>query len=215
VGGQPFHPIWGIVVGRFRRRIDPDGVRQDFEAWWTLHEALGMRGVRGQARVMTDLEHRGGASVVDVGRREIAQPAVMVRIVVPREEIVADAPSVFDRTEPVGKLRPVLERPELGFGKRIVVAHAGPRVTRVDAEVREQLSNQLAAHRRAAVGVECQLVRPDPLLEARGFDQALRQAGVLVRGDHPAHDVATEEIQDHIQRVIQVRDRPLQLRDVP
>ena len=40
------------------------------------------------------------------------------------------------------------------------------------------------------------------------------QVGVLVRGDHPAHDVATEEIQPHTA-VIQVGDRPFQLSDIP
>lgn len=34
---------WGILGGRFRRRIDPNRVRQDFEARWALHEALGVR----------------------------------------------------------------------------------------------------------------------------------------------------------------------------
>ena len=75
--------------------------------------------------------------------------------------------------------------------------------------------DELAAHRRPAVGVDRELVRADALFDARRFDQALRQAGVLVRRDHPAHDVATEEIEDHIQRVIEIRDRALQLGDVP
>jgi hypothetical protein len=70
---------WGILGGRFRRRIDPNRVRQDFEARRALHEALGMRDVRGQARVMPDREHRGRASVVHVGRREIAEAASMRR----------------------------------------------------------------------------------------------------------------------------------------
>jgi hypothetical protein len=192
VGGQPFHPIWGILAGRFRRRIDPNRVRQDFKARRALHEALGVRRVGGHARAVTDLEGRGRAPVVDVGRREIAQPAVMVRVVVPREEIVADRTGVFEGAEPIRKLRAVFERAELRFGKRIVVAHTRPRVTRVDAEVREQLGDELAAHRRPAIGVDGQLMRADPLLEARRFDQALGQAGVLVCRDHPAHDVAAE-----------------------
>jgi hypothetical protein len=120
---------WGLLAGRFRRRVDPNGVRQDFEARRALHEALGMRGVRGQARVVTDLEYRGGAPVVDVGRRELAQPAVMVRVVVPREEIPAHAAGVFNGAESIRKLRSVFERAELRFRKRIVVARAWPRVT--------------------------------------------------------------------------------------
>src|SRR5215207_6864731 len=95
---------WGILAGRFRRRIDPNRLRQDFEARRALHEALGMRGVRGQARVMTDLEDRGGAPVVDVGRREIAQPAVMVRVVVPREEMTSHAAAMLEGAEPIRKL---------------------------------------------------------------------------------------------------------------
>jgi hypothetical protein len=86
---------WRILVGRFRRRIDPHGVRQDFEARRALHEAIGMRGVRGQARAMTDIEDRSPVPVVDVGRREIAEAAMMMRVVVPREEIVADGAGVF------------------------------------------------------------------------------------------------------------------------
>src|SRR5712691_12628764 len=88
-------------------------------------------------------------------------------------------------------------------------------MTGADAEVCAQLGDELAAHRRPAVGVNRQLVRPDRLFEAGRFYHALRQAGVLVRRDHPAHDVPAEEIEDHIQRVIEVGDRPLQLRDVP
>jgi hypothetical protein len=87
---------WGILVRRFRRRVDPNGVRQGFDARPALHEALGMRGIRGQARAMTDLEDRGGAEVDD-RRREIGQAAVMMRVVVPREQIVADGAGIFDR----------------------------------------------------------------------------------------------------------------------
>ena len=108
---------WGFLCGRCRRRINPHCVWKDFEARRTLHEALGMRVVRGQARVMTDLEHRGGAPVVDVGWGEIGQPAVMMRLVVPREEIVADVAGVFDRAESIRKLRSVFERPELEIGR--------------------------------------------------------------------------------------------------
>ena len=117
---------WGILGGRFRRRIDPNRVRQDFTARRALHEALGMDRVGGQARAVTDLQDRRRTAVVDIGRREMAQAAVMMRVVVPREEIVADAATVGDRAEPIRKLRPVFERPKLGFGRGIVVADARP-----------------------------------------------------------------------------------------
>ena len=76
-----------------------------------------MRRVGGHTGAVTDREHRGRAPVVDVSRREIAQAAVVVRVVVPREEIAAHAAAVFDGAEPIRKLRPVFERAELRFGK--------------------------------------------------------------------------------------------------
>src|SRR3989304_7343035 len=88
---------WGILAGRFRWRIDPHRCRKRFELWRPLHEALGMGGVGDQARPMTDLEDRRRAAVVDVGRCQIPQAAVMMGVVVPREEIVADRARILDR----------------------------------------------------------------------------------------------------------------------
>ena len=93
---------WSILAGQCRRPIDPHGRWQRFWTWWPLHEPLGMGGVRGQARAVPDGEDRRGAAVVDVGRREIVEPAVMVRVVVPREQIAADGARVFERAEPSG-----------------------------------------------------------------------------------------------------------------
>ena len=85
---------WGILAGRFRRPVDPHGRRQRFGTGRPLHESLGMGGVRGQARAVPDREDCRGAVVVDGGRRQIGEPAVMVRIVVPREQIAADGARV-------------------------------------------------------------------------------------------------------------------------
>ena len=71
---------WGILTGRSRRPIDPHRRRQRLGTWWPLHEPLGMGGVRREARPLSHLEHLGGAAEVDVGRREIAEPTVMVRV---------------------------------------------------------------------------------------------------------------------------------------
>ena len=45
--------------------------------------------------------------------------------------------------------------------------------------------------------------------------QALGQVRILVPGDHPAHDVAAEEVEDHIERVVEIRNRALELGDIP
>ena len=205
----------GILAGRFRRSIDPHGRWQRFWTWWPLHEPLGMGGVRGQARAVPDREDRRGAAVVHGGWCQIAQAAVMVRVVVPREQIAADVARVCERAEPARKLRPVLYGPELRFGERIVVAHAGPRMTGVDAQIREEQRDELTAHGGPAVRVNREVVRDDTLLQAGRRNEALRQVSILVARDHPAHGVAAEEVEDDVQRVVEVRDRALELGDVP
>ena len=64
---------------------------------------------------MTDVEDRGRAAVVHVGRREIGQATVMMGVVVPREEVMTNGARMFEGTEAIRKLRPVLERAELRF----------------------------------------------------------------------------------------------------
>ena len=95
---------WGILAGRFRRPIDPHGRGQRFWTWWPLYEPLRMGGVRRQARAVPDREDRRGAAVVHGGWCQIAQAAVMVRVVVPREQIAADVARVCERAEPARKL---------------------------------------------------------------------------------------------------------------
>ena len=154
---------WGILAGRFRRPVDPHGRRQRFGTGRPLHESLGMGGVRGQARAVPDREDCRGAGVVDGGRRQLGEPAVVVRIVVPREQIAADGARVCERAEPVRKPRPVLQGPELRFRERIVVAHAGPRMTGVATQIREEQRDEFAPHGGPAVRMNRELVRSDAL----------------------------------------------------
>ena len=78
----------GILAGQCRRPIDPDRRGQRFWTWGPVHEPLG---VRGQARAVPARQDPRGAAIEDVGRRQIGQAAVMVGVVVPREQIAADA----------------------------------------------------------------------------------------------------------------------------
>ena len=159
-----------------------------------------MRRVSGLARVIPALQHRRGAAVVHIGRRQIPQAAVMMRVVVPRDQVVADRARILEGAEAARKLRSVFDRPELGFGKRIVVAHARPRVAGGDPEVGEQFGDELAPHRRATISMDGELVRRDPLLVTRRLDQALGELRALVGRDHPADDVPAEEVEDHVER---------------
>ena len=95
---------WGILAGRFRRRIDPHRLWKGFEAGRALHEALGRRCRGGQARLVPDLQDQRRAPVMDVAGCEIPQATVRMRVVVPPEEAVADRARILNRAEAVGKL---------------------------------------------------------------------------------------------------------------
>ena len=79
------------------------------------NEAFRMCGI-GRLENMSPLElDKRCATEVDVGWRVKAQARVMVRIVVPAEEPLAERSPVFDRTEALRELRSILERLELAL----------------------------------------------------------------------------------------------------
>jgi hypothetical protein len=98
------------------------------------------------------------------GRRQKPQAAVAVLLVVPAEEDLPKGPAILDRSEPLRKLRTILERFELRFGKRIVVGDLRTAMRFGDPEIGEQQRHRLALHRRAAVCMKGQLPRDDALL---------------------------------------------------
>src|SRR5690349_25124899 len=83
-----------------------------------------------------------------------------VFVVVPAEEDLAVAAGGLDRVEPVWEVGPVLQRLELCFAERVVVADVWAAVRLGDAEVGEQERHRLGGHRGARseerrVGKEC------------------------------------------------------------
>jgi len=89
------HRSWGILNGRvLRGRVDPHGLWQIGGVWPSLHEALGMRRVRGSEHVLSLLAYRSRHSVVNDGRRQEAEPAVPVLVVVPTEEVLPERPGI-------------------------------------------------------------------------------------------------------------------------
>ena len=63
-----------------------------------------------------------------------------------------------------------------------------------DAEVDEQLRDGLGGHGAAAVSVDGQLSARDGLLGAGLADEYVGELFGLAAGDHPADDVAREDI---------------------
>ena len=127
---------WGILRCRFfDRRVDPDRGRQIGRARRSVDEAFGMRHIRGGQHHGTLRAHRGGLAEVDDRRLQETEPAVVMLVVVPAKEQLAERAAIFDRSEALRKLRAVFERPEVGFGKRIVVGDVRPAVRFRDAEI--------------------------------------------------------------------------------
>ena len=78
-------------------------------------EAFGMSGVGHlEDASPLDLDERC-TTEVDVGRRVEAQARVMVLMVVPAEEALAEVAGVLERAEVLGELRAILEGLELSL----------------------------------------------------------------------------------------------------
>jgi hypothetical protein len=83
-------------------------------------------------------EDVSGLAVVDHGRRHQSKTRVVVLVVVPLEEGLAEAARVFDGTEAVRETRAVFEGAELAFRIRIVIGDMRTAVGLDDAEIGQQ-----------------------------------------------------------------------------
>ena len=82
-------------------------------------------------------------------------------------------------------------------------------------QVNQQLSHGFGAHAGAAVCMQREHTRGNVLLGHGLGDQLLGQLRALARRDHPAHDIAAEDIKDHVQMKVGPLDRAFDLGDVP
>ena len=114
--------------------------------------------------------------------------------------MLADDAGVFDGTEAGGQ---VLHGAELAFRVRVVVGDMQAAVGRGDSEIAEQEGDWLGCHRRAAVGVDGELARCNPLF-AEGFvEELFGERRAFAMGDHPPDDITAEDVQHDIE--IEVR----------
>src|ERR1035437_3268333 len=84
-----------------------------------------------------------------------------------------------------------------------------------DSQVSQHEGNRLGGHRGSAISVEVELAGNDELLVAGFADQALGQLGTFAVGDHPADDIATEDVQDHVEIEVRPLGRPQELGNIP
>jgi hypothetical protein len=159
--------------------------------------------------------HGGRLTEVDDGRREKPERAVLVRVVVPPEEVLPKCARVGDRSESLGKLRTIFERFEVRFGEGIIVRHVRAAMRLGHAEVGQEERDRLALHRGAAVRMKRELPGLNALLRAGLGNEALGERRALVRGEHPADDIAAEDVEDHIEIEVRPLGRAQEFGDVP
>jgi hypothetical protein len=126
-----------------------------------------------------------GLPVVYHGRRHQTKARMVVLVVVPLEEGLAEAASVFDGTEAIREAGAVFEGSELTFRIWIVIEDMRPAVGFDDAQIGQQQSHRFGFHGRAAIGMDGELAWYDVLLQAGVFDEPLGQHGAFAVGDHP------------------------------
>ena len=150
-----------------------------------------------------------------VDRRGGVQPnaRVSVFVVVVREEVLAEDPGVLEAPEACGERRQYFR--VLKFASENGLSHVGSRVAPRHAEVHHQLADRFGAHGPAAIGVDRERAAGDPLGENRVLDELLGELGVLVRRDQPVENIATEDVEDHVEVVEEASGRTVEFGNVP
>ncbi len=84
-----------------------------------------------------------------------------------------------------------------------------------NAEIRRQQRDRFRDHGRPAICMNGELIARNVFADATRRNQIFREHARLVRGEHPAHHVATEDIEYHVQLIPRLRRRAFQFGDVP
>ena len=156
-------------------------------------------GIEGLGPLGPDL---GGRAVVDRRRRVVADARVPVFVVVIREERLAEGPGVLDAAEAFGERRAVLEGLEIRLTVGVVVGRMGTAMAASDAQEGEQFRHRVRRHRRAPVGVDGELTGCDVVADHGVGDELFGQLAGLARRHAPRHHVATEDVDHHVEVVV-------------
>jgi hypothetical protein len=163
------------------------------------HEALRVKLIGDVEHLLTLLQDGAGLLVVHHGRREQCQARVVLFFVVPTKKSLRESATVLNAAEAVGKLRTIFHGAELTLRIGIVIGDMRTAMGLGDSQVGQEESNRLGAHRGAAIGMQSELTGEDALFGATVLDEPLCQFGTFAHGNHPAGDVATEHIEDHVE----------------
>ena len=125
--------------GLIFRAVEPDFDGQLGTAWWAVDEALRRALIRAVHRRLPLRQDGRWVTVMHGGWRQVGDPRMPMRVVIPRKEGVAPRLGVVETVEALGIVPCVLGRLALGFGAGVVVAHARPGARPDDARLVIQL----------------------------------------------------------------------------
>src|SRR5271166_237275 len=126
-------------------------------------------------------------------------PRMVMVLVVPVEELAAEASGVLDTAETFWEARLILQGLEVAFRKRVVVGRVRAVMRPGDAEVSEQERGGFRLHWAAAIGVQRELTGRHVMFFDRIVEQRLEQGGRFRIRHTPADHAAAEDVEDHIE----------------
>jgi len=97
---------------------------------------------------------------------------------------------------------------------RVIVRYVRSAVRLTDSQRDQQLGRALGDHGGAPIPVKRQLPGAYPLFPTSLPDQLMGQSRRFFVGHHPAYDIPTEDVQDHIEIKVSPFDWAPQLRNV-
>ena len=89
---------------------------------------------------------------------------------------------------------------EVCLTEGIIIRDIGSRMAFFDAQITQKECQGFGFHWFAIIGMEGQLFGLDALVGSGSGDQLTRQLSTLVFRDHPAHDVAAEDVDHSVKR---------------
>ena len=114
--------------------------------------------------------------------------------VVPSEEFLTEGAAVLNTTESIREPGPVLQTAELAFRVRVVVGNAGSAVRLGNAKAGQRERNGFGAHNFPTVSVNGELTNRYLVFLEGVLNEEFGQFGRFPFGDHPAGDVAAEDV---------------------
>ena len=162
-------------------------------------EAVGIAAESGIESGLAGDEHGVGMPVVDAVRGHVGDAGVTVGGVVPGEECLAVGSRILDAAEARREVGAVLHGLELRFGEWVVVRDVGPAVALDDIEIDQKGGHGLGAHAGTAIGMQGELAGFDVMPGDCFGNKLLSQFGAFAWRDHPADDMAAEDVEDHVE----------------